>query len=36
LGRAEDIKCGDLFLTAGATDFIKGSTLSINGGQHMN
>jgi acetoacetyl-CoA reductase len=35
LGRAEDIRCGVLFLTAGATDFITGSTLSINGGQHM-
>ena len=35
LGRAEDIARGVLFLTADASDFITGSTLSINGGQHM-
>ena len=35
LGRAEDIARGVCFLTADAADFITGSTLSINGGQHM-
>jgi len=34
LGTAEDIARGVAFLTADA-DFITGSTLSINGGQHM-
>jgi acetoacetyl-CoA reductase len=35
LGRAYDIARGVLFLTADDADFITGSTLSINGGQHM-
>ncbi len=35
LGRAEDIARGIAFLTADDADFITGSTLSINGGQHM-
>jgi acetoacetyl-CoA reductase len=35
LGRAEDIARGIVFLTADEADFITGSTLSINGGQHM-
>lgn len=35
LGRAEDIARGVLFLTADESDFVTGSTLSINGGQHM-
>jgi acetoacetyl-CoA reductase len=35
LGHAEDIARGVLFLTADEADFITGSTLSINGGQHM-
>ncbi len=35
LGRAEDIARGVLFLTADSADFVTGSTLSINGGQHM-
>ncbi len=35
LGRAEDIARGVLFLTADAADFVTGSTISINGGQHM-
>jgi acetoacetyl-CoA reductase len=35
LGRAEDIARGVLFLVADDADFISGSTLSINGGQHM-
>ncbi len=35
LGRAEDIARGVLFLVADDADFITGSTLSINGGQHM-
>ena len=35
LGRAEDIARGVLFLVADEADFITGSTLSINGGQHM-
>ncbi len=35
LGKAEDIARGVLFLAADDSDFITGSTLSINGGQHM-
>jgi acetoacetyl-CoA reductase len=35
LGHAEDIARGVVFLTADNADFITGSTLSINGGQHM-
>ncbi len=35
LGHAEDIARGVAFLTADNGDFITGSTLSINGGQHM-
>jgi acetoacetyl-CoA reductase len=35
LGKAEDIARGVLFLVADAAGFITGSTLSINGGQHM-
>ena len=35
LGRTEDIARGVVFLTADDADFITGSTLSINGGQHM-
>ena len=35
LGHAEDIARGVLFLTADDADFITGSTVSINGGQHM-
>ena len=35
LGHAEDIARGVVFLTADESDFITGSTLSINGGQHM-
>ncbi len=35
LGKAEDIARGVVFLTADEADFITGSTLSINGGQHM-
>ena len=35
LGRAEDIARGVVFLTGEEADFITGSTLSINGGQHM-
>jgi acetoacetyl-CoA reductase len=35
LGHAEDIARGVCFLTADDADFITGSTLSINGGQHM-
>ena len=35
LGRAEDISRGVAFLTGDEADFITGSTLSINGGQHM-
>jgi acetoacetyl-CoA reductase len=35
LGTAEDIARGVLFLTSDDADFITGSTLSINGGQHM-
>jgi acetoacetyl-CoA reductase len=35
LGHAEDIARGVAFLTADEADFVTGSTLSINGGQHM-
>ena len=35
LGTAEDIARAVVFLTADNADFITGSTLSINGGQHM-
>ncbi|MDE2239682.1 MAG: acetoacetyl-CoA reductase [Rhodospirillales bacterium] len=35
LGTAEDIARGVVFLTSDEADFITGSTLSINGGQHM-
>ena len=35
LGHAEDIARGVMFLVAEDADFITGSTLSINGGQHM-
>ena len=35
LGRAEDIARGVVFLTDDGAEFITGSTLSINGGQHM-
>ena len=35
LGRAEDIARGVAFLCADDADFVTGSTLSINGGQHM-
>ncbi|GAN80820.1 acetoacetyl-CoA reductase [Acidocella aminolytica] len=35
LGKAEDIARGVLFLTADEADFVTGSTISINGGQHM-
>jgi acetoacetyl-CoA reductase len=35
LGHAEDIARGVVFLTADDADFVTGSTLSINGGQHM-
>jgi acetoacetyl-CoA reductase len=35
LGTADDIARGVAFLTADDADFITGSTLSINGGQHM-
>jgi acetoacetyl-CoA reductase len=35
LGRADDIARGVMFLVADEADFISGSTLSINGGQHM-
>jgi acetoacetyl-CoA reductase len=35
LGRAEDIARAVLFLVADESDFITGSTLSANGGQHM-
>jgi len=35
LGHAEDIARGVAFLTADDADFVTGSTLSINGGQHM-
>jgi acetoacetyl-CoA reductase len=35
LGKADDIARGVCFLVADDADFITGSTLSINGGQHM-
>jgi acetoacetyl-CoA reductase len=35
LGKAEEIARGVLFLVADDGGFITGSTLSINGGQHM-
>lgn len=35
LGHAEDIARGVVFLVADNADFITGTTLSINGGQHM-
>ncbi|HVC60452.1 MAG TPA: acetoacetyl-CoA reductase [Acetobacteraceae bacterium] len=35
LGRAGDIARGVAFFTADEADFVTGSTLSINGGQHM-
>ncbi len=35
LGRADDISRAVLFLVADGADFITGSTLSVNGGQHM-
>jgi len=35
LGKAHDIARGVLFLVADDADFVTGSTLSINGGQHM-
>lgn len=35
LGKATDIARGVLFLVADDADFVTGSTLSINGGQHM-
>jgi len=35
LGRAEDIARSVMFLIADDADFVTGSTLSINGGQHM-
>lgn len=35
LGKAHDIARGILFLVADDADFLTGSTLSINGGQHM-
>ncbi len=35
LGHAEDIARGVAFLTADEASFVTGSTLSINGGQHM-
>jgi len=35
LGRAADIARGVAFLTSDDADFITGSTISINGGQHM-
>jgi acetoacetyl-CoA reductase len=35
LGRAADIARGVVFLTSDDADFITGSTMSINGGQHM-
>ena len=35
LGHADDIARGVVFLTADDADFITGSTLSINGGQHV-
>jgi acetoacetyl-CoA reductase len=35
LGKAEEIGRGVMFLIADDAGFITGSTLSINGGQHM-
>ena len=35
LGRVDDIARGVAFLTADEADFVTGSTLSVNGGQHM-
>ena len=35
LGRAEDIARSVAFLIADDADFITGTTLSVNGGQHM-
>jgi acetoacetyl-CoA reductase len=35
LGKPEDISRAVLFLVADDADFITGSTLSVNGGQHM-
>ena len=35
LGKADEIARGVLFLIADDAGFITGSTLSINGGQHM-
>ena len=35
LGKPKDISRGVVFLTADDCDFVTGSTLSINGGQHM-
>ena len=35
LGHAEEIARGVLFLVADEAGFITGSTISINGGQHM-
>jgi acetoacetyl-CoA reductase len=35
LGKADEIARGVLFLVADEGGFITGSTLSINGGQHM-
>jgi acetoacetyl-CoA reductase len=35
LGRAEDIARAVMFLVADDADFITGSTMSVNGGQHM-
>jgi acetoacetyl-CoA reductase len=35
LGKTSDIARGVVFLAADESDFVTGSTLSINGGQHM-
>jgi acetoacetyl-CoA reductase len=35
LGTPRDIARGVVFLTSDESDFVTGSTLSINGGQHM-
>ena len=35
LGRAEEIARGVAFLTSDEGGFVTGSTMSINGGQHM-
>jgi acetoacetyl-CoA reductase len=35
LGKADEIARGVMFLVADDAGFITGSTLSINGGQHM-